>query len=310
MPAQFARVIAPPAFEDHHLGSAAVLHHFGGHGGSGDIGSANLAAGATNHQNLLQLHFAAGGSRELFHNNSGTFFDAVLFAARFDNRVHGVTSEKRKVYLPQARKNVKCYVTRPMRGRERLIYPGVGYGGSCFPKDVKALIHTAETSGVEPMLLNAVEAVNARQKRHMADRIQEYFAPQGGVKGKTLAVWGLAFKANTDDMREAAAISIISLLTAEGMKIRAFDPIAAGNARQIFHDNPLVEIMEDQYAVCDGSQALLVVTEWNQFRNPDFERIKNLLQAPILFDGRNLYAPAAMADRGFAYFCIGRKSDM
>ena len=187
---------------------------------------------------------------------------------------------------------------------------GCGYGGSCFPKDVKALIHTAETSGVEPMLLNAVEAVNARQKRHMAERIQEYFAPQGGVKGKTLAIWGLAFKANTDDMREAAAISIISALTAEGMKIRAFDPIAADNARHIFKDNPLVEIVDDQYAVCDGSQALLVVTEWNQFRNPDFERIKGLLTAPILFDGRNLYSPAVMAERGFAYFCIGRKSSM
>ena len=192
----------------------------------------------------------------------------------------------------------------------QFIYPGVGYGGSCFPKDVKALIHTAETSGVEPMLLNAVEAVNARQKRHMAERIQEYFAPQGGVKGKTLAVWGLAFKANTDDMREASAISIISALTAEGMKIRAFDPIAADNARHIFKDNQLVEIVDDQYAVCDGSQALLVVTEWNQFRNPDFDRIKSLLTAPILFDGRNLYSPAVLAERGFAYFCIGRKSSM
>lgn len=191
----------------------------------------------------------------------------------------------------------------------QFIYPGVGYGGSCFPKDVKALIHTAEHAGVTPTLLHAVEAVNARQKRHMAERIKEYFAPQGGVKGKTLAVWGLAFKANTDDMREAAAISIISALTAEGMRIRAFDPVAADNARTIFADNPLVEICDEQYAVCDGAQALLVVTEWNQFRNPDFQRIRNLLTAPLLFDGRNLYSPSAMAERGFAYFCIGRKSD-
>ena len=188
----------------------------------------------------------------------------------------------------------------------QFIYPGVGYGGSCFPKDVKALIQTAEESGVEPMLLNAVEAVNARQKAHMARRIEEYFAPQGGVAGKTLALWGLAFKANTDDMREAAAISIINALTEAGMKIRAFDPVAGENARRIFADNPLVEILDDQYAVCDGAQALLVVTEWNQFRNPDFARVKSLLSAPILFDGRNLYSPAAMAERGFAYFCIGR----
>lgn len=191
----------------------------------------------------------------------------------------------------------------------QFIYPGVGYGGSCFPKDVKALIHTAEKAGVEPRLLNAVEEVNKRQKQYMARRIQEYFEPQGGVQGKTLAVWGLAFKANTDDMREAASISIVSDLTAAGMKIRAFDPVAADNARMIFQDNGLVEIVDSQYAACDGAQALLVVTEWNQFRNPDFDRIRKLLTAPILFDGRNLYSPSSMAQRGFAYFCIGRRAD-
>lgn len=191
----------------------------------------------------------------------------------------------------------------------QFIYPGVGYGGSCFPKDVKALIHTAEAAGVDPLLLNAVEAVNARQKLHMAERIKRYFAPQGGVKGKTLALWGLAFKANTDDMREAAAINIINALTADGMRIRAFDPVAAENARRIFAGNALVEVLDDQYAVCEGAQALLVVTEWNQFRNPDFQRVRSLLTAPLLFDGRNLYSPSAMAERGFAYFCIGRRND-
>ena len=191
----------------------------------------------------------------------------------------------------------------------QFIYPGVGYGGSCFPKDVKALIHTAEKAGVEPKLLNAVEDVNARQKKHMAGRIMEYFAPQGGVKGKALALWGLAFKANTDDMREAAAISIVNELTEAGMKVRAFDPVAADNARQIFKDNPLVEIVDSQYGACEGAQALLVVTEWNQFRNPDFDKIKSLLTAPLLFDGRNLYSPTFMAQRGFAYFCIGRRAD-
>ncbi|SDF66844.1 UDP-glucose dehydrogenase family protein [Desulfovibrio legallii] len=188
----------------------------------------------------------------------------------------------------------------------QFIYPGVGYGGSCFPKDVKALIRTAEGAGVEPQLLHAVEAVNARQKKHMAQRIMEYFAPQGGVKDKALALWGLAFKANTDDMREAASISIINELTAAGMRIRAFDPVAADNARRLFKDNPLVEVGADQYDVCRGAQALLVVTEWNQFRNPDFNRVKSLLTAPLLFDGRNLYSPAFMAEHGFAYFCIGR----
>ena len=188
----------------------------------------------------------------------------------------------------------------------QFIYPGVGYGGSCFPKDVKALIRTAENAGVRPELLNAVEAVNARQKKYMASRVEEYFAPQGGVAGKTLAMWGLAFKANTDDMREAAAITIINELTSRGMKIRAFDPVAADNARTIFADNKLVEIVDDQYAVCQGAQALMVVTEWNQFRNPDFAKVRSLLTAPLLFDGRNLYSPTTMAAHGFAYFCIGR----
>ena len=190
----------------------------------------------------------------------------------------------------------------------QFIYPGVGYGGSCFPKDVKALIDTAKEYGVQPDLLDAVESVNERQKRNMARRICAYFADQGGVKGKTLALWGLAFKANTDDMREAASLTIIEELTRQGMKIRAYDPVAHKNAGEILKDNSLVEIVSDQYAACQGAQALLVVTEWNQFRNPDFVRVKELLTAPILFDGRNLYSPSRMAERGYAYFCIGKKS--
>ncbi len=189
----------------------------------------------------------------------------------------------------------------------QFIYPGLGYGGSCFPKDVKALIHTAKESGVTPELLDAVENVNARQKKSMAKKIIEYFEPQGGVKGKTLALWGLAFKANTDDMREAASLTIIKELTDKGMKIRAYDPVAHENARKILADNPLVEIVQDQYAVCENAQALLIATEWHQFRNPDFADVKLLLTAPIIFDGRNLYAPESMAEHGFAYFCVGRK---
>ena len=185
------------------------------------------------------------------------------------------------------------------------IYPGMGYGGSCFPKDVKALIHTARKAGMRPELLEAVEAVNIRQKRSMALRIREYFAPQGGVQGKILALWGLAFKANTDDMREAASLSIIEDLTSHGMRIRAFDPVAGPNAKKILGGNPLVEVLDSQYEVCRGAQALLVGTEWNQFRNPDFDQIRSLLTAPLLFDGRNLYSPERMGERGFAYFCVG-----
>ena len=188
----------------------------------------------------------------------------------------------------------------------QFIYPGVGYGGSCFPKDVKALIGTAKGVGYEPQLLSAVDEVNDRQKTVIARKVEKYFAEQGGVKGKTLALWGLAFKANTDDMREAPSLELIRHLTALGMKIRAFDPVAGSNARRILQDNPLVEICEDQYDALQDSAALAVVTEWNQFRNPDFARMKKTLQAPILFDGRNLYSPTLLAAEGFAYFCVGR----
>lgn len=188
----------------------------------------------------------------------------------------------------------------------QFIYPGVGYGGSCFPKDVNALVRTAEDSGVEPMLLRAVERVNHRQKKHMAKRIEAYFADRGGVEGRTLAIWGLAFKANTDDMREAAALDIIKYLTEKGMKIRAFDPIAGENARNIFREMPNVEIVEEQYGTLDDADALLVVTEWNQFRNPDFEEIGKKLKNPLIFDGRNLYSMAVVSRHGLEYHCIGR----
>jgi UDPglucose 6-dehydrogenase len=202
-------------------------------------------------------------------------------------------------------RDVRAGIGSDRRIGYHFIYPGMGYGGSCFPKDVKALAHIAREAGIRPELLEAVEAVNIRQKRSMAVRIREYFAPQGGVKGKTLALWGLAFKANTDDMREAASLSVIEDLTSHGMRIRAFDPVAGPTAAKILGGNPLVEITDSQYEACKGAQALLVSTEWNQFRNPDFDLIRSLLTAPLLFDGRNLYSPERMGERGFAYFCVG-----
>ncbi|MEG2140494.1 MAG: UDP-glucose/GDP-mannose dehydrogenase family protein [Bilophila sp.] len=208
-------------------------------------------------------------------------------------------------------RDVRTGIGSDQRIGYHFIYPGIGYGGSCFPKDVKALIHTAHQAGMVPELLEAVELVNARQKRSLALRVAEYFAPQAAstdlaLAGKTLALWGLAFKANTDDMRESPALAIIEELTRRGMRVRAFDPVAADNARKLLAENPLVSIEADQYEVCAGSDALLVATEWNQFRNPDFDRIRQLLIAPILFDGRNLYSPTTLAARGFAYFCVGR----
>ena len=186
------------------------------------------------------------------------------------------------------------------------IYPGVGYGGSCFPKDVKALVNTARQSGYDPQLIAAVDAVNHRQKTVLAEKIEAYFSGQGGLSGKVLALWGLAFKANTDDIREAASLELIRALTAAGMRVNAFDPVAAGRARASLADNALVQICEHQYDALEGADALAVVTDWNQFRNPDFGRIKRLLKAPVIFDGRNLYDPDIVAGQGLAYVSIGR----
>lgn len=187
------------------------------------------------------------------------------------------------------------------------IYPGLGYGGSCFPKDVRALIHTAREAGYEPELLTAVDAVNERQKAHLAHRVIDYFDQQGGVAGRTLALWGLAFKANTDDMRESAALAIIKELTDRGMRVRAFDPEAGYNAAKLFERNDLVEIVSSRYAALEGADALLVATEWNQFRTPDFERIKSTLSAPVIFDGRNLFCGKMLGRLGFAYFSVGSR---
>ncbi len=188
----------------------------------------------------------------------------------------------------------------------KFIYPGVGYGGSCFPKDVKALIATAQANGYQPELIQAIDSVNQQQKKRLSQKITDYYANQGGVAGKTLALWGLAFKANTDDIREAPALDIIADLTAQGMRIQAYDPVAGPNARQTLSENDLVHVVDQQYDALDGADALAVVTDWNQFRNPDFGRIKALLRAPIIFDGRNLYSFAIIASQGFAYFSIGR----
>ena len=186
------------------------------------------------------------------------------------------------------------------------IYPGVGYGGSCFPKDVKALVNTARQSGYDPELISAVDAVNHRQKTVLAEKIEAYFSGQGGLSGKVLALWGLAFKANTDDIREAASLELIQALTAAGMRVTAFDPVAAGRARARLAGNALVQICEHQYDALEGADALAVVTDWNQFRNPDFGRVKRLLKVPVIFDGRNLYDPDIVAGQGLAYVSIGR----
>jgi UDPglucose 6-dehydrogenase len=186
------------------------------------------------------------------------------------------------------------------------IYPGMGYGGSCFPKDVQALITTARDSDYEPELISAVDAVNRRQKQVLGRKIIGYFSALGGVNGRVLALWGLAFKANTDDMREASSLETIRELTDAGMAVKAFDPAAGGRANSLLSANPLVHICENQYEALEGADALAVVTDWNQFRNPDFNRMRDLLRIPVIFDGRNLYDLDFTAGLGFDYFSIGR----
>ena len=180
------------------------------------------------------------------------------------------------------------------------LFPGPGYGGSCFPKDVRALLRTADDHEMPLGLLEAVERVNARQKRRMFHKLAQAL---GDVTGGTIAVWGLAFKAETDDMRESPAIELIEDILEHGGTVRAFDPVAAGNARRVFGDR--IVYATDPYDATEGADALAIVTEWLAFRNPDFGRIAGALKRPIIVDGRNLYRPERMAELGFTYRCIG-----
>jgi UDPglucose 6-dehydrogenase len=182
------------------------------------------------------------------------------------------------------------------------LFPGVGYGGSCFPKDIKALATTAREYGLEFDLMRAVERTNERQKKVLVQKALKHF--QGDLSGKTFAVWGLAFKPKTDDMREAPSIEVIEGLIAKGAKVRAHDPVATEPAKRIFGDR--ITFAATPYDALQGADALFVVTEWNEFRRPDFDRMKSLLKAPVVFDGRNVYDPKAMRERGFTYFGIGR----
>ena len=184
------------------------------------------------------------------------------------------------------------------------IYPGAGYGGSCFPKDVKALEHTARAHGHEPHLLHAVEAVNANQKRKLHELLQRHFG--AGLRGRTIALWGLAFKPNTDDMREAPSRTLLEQLWAAGATVRAYDPEAGGEAARIYGERADLVLCDQQYAALEGADALVIVTEWKAFRSPDFERVRTLLREPVVFDGRNIFEPRAVEAAGIAYYGIGR----
>jgi UDPglucose 6-dehydrogenase len=182
------------------------------------------------------------------------------------------------------------------------LFPGVGYGGSCFPKDVKALGVTARDVGVEFDLLRAVERTNERQKRLLVHKALRHFG--SSLEGLHLGVWGLSFKPKTDDMREAPSVEIIEGLLAKGARIVAHDPVATDSARRVFGNR--ITYAPGPYLAAEGVDALFIVTEWNEFRQPDFDRLKHIMKAPVIFDGRNLFEPERMRARGFTYFCLGR----
>jgi UDPglucose 6-dehydrogenase len=184
------------------------------------------------------------------------------------------------------------------------IYPGAGYGGSCFPKDVKALIATAREVGFEPAVLQAVEDRNDAQKSVIFEKLRAHY--QGRLAGRTFALWGLAFKPQTDDMREAASRVVMEALWAAGARVQAFDPEAMEEAQRIYGDRDDLTLCGTKEAALRDADALVVMTEWQAFRAPDFDLLKEKLKAPVIFDGRNLYDPARMARRGFAYYAIGR----
>ena len=185
------------------------------------------------------------------------------------------------------------------------LYAGAGYGGSCFPKDVKALIKTAaDDAGIDLKVLSAVEAANNAQKHVLATKVKARFGAD--LKGRHFAVWGLAFKANTDDMREATSCEVIRDVLAAGATVTAYDPEAMDEARHCFPDEPNLSYAENQTAALKNAEALVIVTEWKEFRSPDFPSIRKCLKSPVIFDGRNLYDPKLVRDQGFEYFAIGR----
>ena len=186
------------------------------------------------------------------------------------------------------------------------IYPGAGYGGSCFPKDVQALANSAAKAGYEATLLQAVEAVNFRQKNRMFEKLQAHYGKD--LRGKTIALWGLAFKPRTDDMRAAPSRVLMEALWEAGATVRAYDPEAMTEAARIYPDEKRLALCDTAYHALDGSDALVIITEWQEFRSPDFERLKKMLAEPVIFDGRNLYDPAMLQRQGITYYAIGRGS--
>ena len=187
----------------------------------------------------------------------------------------------------------------------QFLFAGVGYGGSCFPKDVKALVRTSQEVNGDLKILKAVDEVNERQKRLLVRKLEHYY--KGQLKNKVIVLWGLSFKPQTDDMREAPSLVIMNALLEAGAHVRAHDPIALTRAKALFPKK--VEFFENCYDALKGGEALLIITEWNEFRRPDFPRMKSLMKTPVIFDGRNIYDPKTLKEAGFIYFGMGRKAE-
>ncbi len=219
----------------------------------------------------------------------------------FMNEISGL-AEKLGADVEQVRLGIG---SDPRIGYE-FIYPGCGYGGSCFPKDVQALERTGGEVGHHGLILKAVQEVNRRQKRVLLEKIARHF--QGDIKGRTFALWGLAFKPNTDDMREAPSRVLMEALWERGARVRAYDPEAQREARRIYGEREDLHLCEEPLEAIEGADALVVVTEWSKFRSPDFSVLKRMLREPVIFDGRNMYTPDLLARQGFTYYGIGRES--
>lgn len=201
--------------------------------------------------------------------------------------------------------NIRLAIGSDSRIGHPFLFPGVGYGGSCFPKDIRALLGTARDAGVTLELVEATERVNEAQKLFLLSKIQDHFAER--LRGRNLAIWGLSFKPRTDDMREAPSLSLIRALVDAGAKVRAYDPEAMPEAKKQLDDvDGHVTYCRKSYEALEGADGLVLVTEWNEFREPDFERIRDLLREPVIFDGRNIYNPDKLRDLGFTYFGVGR----
>ena len=185
------------------------------------------------------------------------------------------------------------------------LFPGLGYGGSCLPKDMQALIHTARSRGYPPRILEAAEAINQEQRQLFFERISNYY--HGDLSGRVFAIWGLSFKPQTDDIREAPALTIIEKLQEAGARVQAYDPEAMTATRKYLGDNQGVSFTKTGYEALEGADALIICTEWSKFREPDFERMRSLMKGQVIFDGRNLYNPEKLDRLGFAYFYIGQK---